>query len=93
MRENTKRNTRESLNQHKIVTHVLDSRVHKRSHDPRTTKGDTKVVGLLRKEVLKSTRGSSLRGVLNPKGSSLKRGRGLSRGVDPMWMSNALSLI
>ena len=30
--------------------------------------------------------------VLNPKGSSPKRGRGLSQGVDSMWMSKALSL-
>ena len=74
-------NTRKSLNQQEIVTHMLDPRVHKRSHDPRTTKDDTKVAGLPRKEVF------------NPKGFSPKRGRGLSRGVDTMWMSNALSLI
>ena len=31
---------------------MLDPRVHKKSHDPRTTKDDTKVAGLLREEVL-----------------------------------------
>ena len=45
-------NMRESLNQQEIVTHVLDPRVHKKSHYPRTTKDDTKVAGLLREEVL-----------------------------------------
>ena len=53
---------------------------------------DTKVAGLLREEVL-NPRGDILhKEVLNPKVSSLKRGRGLSHGVDPIWMSNALSL-
>ena len=45
-------NTRETLNQQEIVTHMLNPRVHKRSHDPRTTKDDTKVAGLFREEVL-----------------------------------------
>ena len=88
MRGNMRGNTRESLKQQEIVTHMLDPRVHKRSHDPRSTRDDTKVAGLLRGglDVL------LCKEVLNPKGSSPKRCRGLSRGVDPMWMSNALSL-
>ena len=35
-------NTRETLNQQEIVTHVLDPRVHKRSHGTRSTRDDTK---------------------------------------------------
>ena len=31
---------------------MLDPQVHKSSHDPQTTKDDTKVTDLLRKEVL-----------------------------------------
>ena len=45
-------NTRGTLNQQEIVTHVLHPRVHKKSHDPRTTKDDTKVAGLLHEDVL-----------------------------------------
>ena len=52
-RENTRGNTTESLNQQEIVTHMLDPRVHKGSHDPRSTRDDTKVAGLLREEVLR----------------------------------------
>ena len=51
IRGNTREHTRETLNQQEIVTHMLDPQVHKRSHDPRTTKDDTKVAGLLREEV------------------------------------------
>ena len=77
----------ETLNQQEIVTHVLDPRVHKRSHDPQTTKDDIKVAGLLREDVLvvfskgglESARGSSHEGVLNPIGSSPRRPRSLTK--------------
>ena len=51
--ENTRGNMRESLNQQEIVTHVLDPRIHKRSHGTQSTRDDTKVAGLLREEVLR----------------------------------------
>ena len=51
-REITRGNTRESLNQQEIVTHVLDPR--NTNGDTRSTvnRDDTKVAGLLHQEVL-----------------------------------------
>ena len=63
-------NTRKRLNQQEIVTHVLDPRVHKRTHDPRTTKDDTKVASLLREEVLmfSSLGGLESKGIFSEEG-------------------------
>ena len=87
-REITRGNTRGTLKLTRTSHRSARSSItYEKIHDPRTTKDDTRVAGLLYEEVLSS----SLKGVLNPLGGSSPVEARISEEKETKWMSKALT--